>query len=552
MRLAVKKVQIEDAAKLQTLVAEHIDSIEPGLVVLDSRLLLGQATVDVVGLDAQGALVLIVTGLTANEEMLLKAVEAYSWCLEYPESLERLYPSCVLSEERPPRLLFVVERMPDAFHRKIKQLGFSEVDCVEFRLLDVDGVPTAYFEPILKLRRAAPVERAPRVETPAPDAAPAASDKVIAFNGAAAARATSLKLQKLLSQAVVEAAVAELRTSERPAAPPREPAAVVSLVSRQQAVAAARPERVQPAPEPIVLRDPEPIIRVPEPVVAPAPEPIVIPTPIVLPTPELVVAPAAAPVVVREPEPLVVPAAGSPVVVHEPAPVAATADRALFDQLERAMAALELETEAAPASVTEPEVSALVVETEPEPTLEPAPEVRSVRAAAAPVVTPAAVDAAERVSFKDLAAALLGTLAPVEEVQAAAEPSLEELAQRAAEELEAAEAVTTDEVAEAEETDLALTVEALIQSVTPEAVEPEPVAPAPIVEAAPVVEAPLPTRAPVAPAAVAPAVEPPAAPKAGEKAAALPQGFEGLQFPNDGVLTRQWMEFLGQMSSTKA
>jgi len=34
-------------------------------------------------------------------------------------------------------------------------------------------------------------------------------------------------------------------------------------------------------------------------------------------------------------------------------------------------------------------------------------------------------------------------------------------------------------------------------------------------------------------------------------APALPQGFEGLKFPNDGVLTRQWMEFLSQMSTTK-
>jgi hypothetical protein len=32
---------------------------------------------------------------------------------------------------------------------------------------------------------------------------------------------------------------------------------------------------------------------------------------------------------------------------------------------------------------------------------------------------------------------------------------------------------------------------------------------------------------------------------------ALPQEFAGLNFPNDGVLTRQWMEFLNQMSSSK-
>src|SRR5438552_1899784 len=218
MKLAVRKLQIEDAAKLQALVAENIDAIEPGLVVLDSRLLLGHASIDVIGLDANGALVLIVAGLTADEGMLLKAVEAYSWSREYPESLERLYPSCVISDERPPRLVFVVERMPDAFHRKIKQLGFPEVDCVEFRLLEVEGAPAVYFESILRLRRPLVTPIAPRVETPAADA-PTGGENVIAMNGAVAARATSLKLQKLLNQAVAEGPISAPRASELPVAP---------------------------------------------------------------------------------------------------------------------------------------------------------------------------------------------------------------------------------------------------------------------------------------------------------------------------------------------
>jgi RecB family endonuclease NucS len=91
--MAVRKLQIDDVAKLQALVVENFDAIEPGLTVLDARLLLGHATIDVIGVDTAGTLVLGAVGFSANEEMLLKAVEAYSWCLEYPESLVRLYPS---------------------------------------------------------------------------------------------------------------------------------------------------------------------------------------------------------------------------------------------------------------------------------------------------------------------------------------------------------------------------------------------------------------------------------------------------------------------------
>jgi hypothetical protein len=209
MRLVVKKLDVVNLDRLQSLVVEHIDGIETGLAVLDSRLLLGDATVDVVAVDSQGALVLVTAGFTADEEMLLKAVEAYSWCLEYPEAIRRLYPSVDISAARPPRLMFVVERMPDAFHRKIKQLGFCEVDCVEFRHLDVSGTQAAYFDTIARLRRGASAEFQPapiarRVSEPSrrePGDRPLEhGDKVVPLMSAPnSSRTTSVRLQKMLN-----------------------------------------------------------------------------------------------------------------------------------------------------------------------------------------------------------------------------------------------------------------------------------------------------------------------------------------------------------------
>ena len=220
MTLAVRKLRVDDGAKLQALVVENFDAIEQGLTVLDSRLLLGHATIDVLGVDSNGALVLGAIGFTANEEMLLKAVEAYSWCLEYPESLVRLYPSCEVSEDRPPRLLFVVERVPDAFHRKIKQLGFPEVDCVEVRHLEFDGVPAVYFETLLRLRRGVGPARA--VDTAA---AGSAADTVT--DTRPVARAATPKLP-------------EVSTTEAPASPrAAEPAAVPAVAGPDRLVVEA-------------------------------------------------------------------------------------------------------------------------------------------------------------------------------------------------------------------------------------------------------------------------------------------------------------------------
>ena len=227
MSFVVKKRDLTDPAQLQALIVEHVDDLERGLTILDSRLLLGQASIDIVALDADGVLVLIALGLVADEEMFLKAVDAYSWCLEYPDAIHRLYPTVQFSAAHPPRVMFVVERMPDAFHRKIKQLGFAAVDCVEFRHLDVDGTPAMYFDSLARLRRAVVSAAAPEHNGVPP--APMAQG-----------RPTSVKLQKLLG-------------ADRSAAG-REPAPVVRMVPRtpprpepKPAASALRPEHVAPA-----------------------------------------------------------------------------------------------------------------------------------------------------------------------------------------------------------------------------------------------------------------------------------------------------------------
>jgi hypothetical protein len=100
--------------------------------------------------------------------------------------------------------------------------------------------------------------------------------------------------------------------------------------------------------------------------------------------------------------------------------------------------------------------------------------------------------------------------------------------------------------------------QALLGGKTP---EPRAETPAEPVVTEPVVAAPV-AAAPAAPALTVESLAAMAAPVAAAEEAmvadttkqimsALPQEFEGLTFPNDGVLTRQWMDFLNQMSTTK-
>src|SRR5207237_5105403 len=98
-----------------------------------------------------------------------RVMDAYSWCLEYPDTLRRLYPMAQASA-RPPRILFIVERMTDAFLRRMKQLSFLEIDCFEFRHLEVNGASVMYFDLVERLRKIVESTRdtrSPRVPAPA-------------------------------------------------------------------------------------------------------------------------------------------------------------------------------------------------------------------------------------------------------------------------------------------------------------------------------------------------------------------------------------------------
>jgi len=154
MSATCQKLKVKDLGDLEKLVAENIEGIESGLQVIDSRVLLGHAVIDLVGLDAKGALVLIALDFTASEGPLLRAMDAHSWCLEYPDTIRRLYPMATVSSTRPPRVLFVAERLTDAFVRRIKQLSFLEIDCLKFCYLDVNGTSGLYFDLVERLQRA--------------------------------------------------------------------------------------------------------------------------------------------------------------------------------------------------------------------------------------------------------------------------------------------------------------------------------------------------------------------------------------------------------------
>lgn len=131
MALIARKLQGPAHDRVRRFVAQHAHALEPGLSVLETSLRLGRATIDVVALDAKQTLVLVVAGEVADERMLISTLDAYVWCLVFPDNLRRLYPTAEITMTRPPRVIFVAERIPDAFLELVERLSVVPVECQE-------------------------------------------------------------------------------------------------------------------------------------------------------------------------------------------------------------------------------------------------------------------------------------------------------------------------------------------------------------------------------------------------------------------------------------
>jgi hypothetical protein len=148
MMTSIRQLSVTDPQELESLVAAALPDLEPGLTVLDRRLVTGATVVDLVAIDPRDRLALWFLAFRADGAMLLRALEAYGWCRENGSLLLRLFPSRRIDAETPPRLFLAAPRFSDHFRSTVRYLTSLNPVCVEYRYLEVDGNPTLYFDPV--------------------------------------------------------------------------------------------------------------------------------------------------------------------------------------------------------------------------------------------------------------------------------------------------------------------------------------------------------------------------------------------------------------------
>jgi DNA-binding NarL/FixJ family response regulator len=131
---------VEPHAGLTRLVAQHIEALEPGLRIIESRFPVERASVDFVALDARNSLVLVVVGRAADSGTFLRAAQVYWWCREHPDLVRGLFPAARIAPDQPLRLLFVAQRFTPLFVRALEQLRLADVRCLRYQDMAADGI----------------------------------------------------------------------------------------------------------------------------------------------------------------------------------------------------------------------------------------------------------------------------------------------------------------------------------------------------------------------------------------------------------------------------
>jgi hypothetical protein len=166
--LRLQKRALDDVKALEKLVVSNAEGLEPEVRIIDARLVLGDATIDLVGVDPDGVLTLIALGLTADGSMILRTLGAFSWAVDDPAAVNQRYPAANIDASRVPRVMFIAERLPEVFRRQVRQLDVPVIDCVEVRHFEAGRNTAVSFEVVERIRR----------DGPAPAVAPAPTGDV--------------------------------------------------------------------------------------------------------------------------------------------------------------------------------------------------------------------------------------------------------------------------------------------------------------------------------------------------------------------------------------
>ena len=142
---------LDGSESIKELIRSHPSILEEGFRVLDISLKAGDAgTIDAIGVDRSGGLVIVIMDTGDPEAALARLLDAQIWSTDQRELLGRLYAAHGVDLDRPVRGFLLAPAFTHAFLRRLALLTPDITACLARQVAFVDGSRVA-IEPAASL-----------------------------------------------------------------------------------------------------------------------------------------------------------------------------------------------------------------------------------------------------------------------------------------------------------------------------------------------------------------------------------------------------------------
>lgn len=145
MSIRVRPINIGERDQLEPIIITNPDVIEPGLKIVAHQLSTDSGPLDILGVDAEGTLVVIELKNEPAEGHLDQGLRYYDWCRQNLAWIAQAYDAKVrINPGNPPRLVLVAPAFTDTVKRIAKYVDI-ELQLFEYHAFENDKAEKGSF-----------------------------------------------------------------------------------------------------------------------------------------------------------------------------------------------------------------------------------------------------------------------------------------------------------------------------------------------------------------------------------------------------------------------
>jgi hypothetical protein len=142
-----RKSQI-DRERLREVILKNPDCLDPNLNFIDVDLNTKEGTIDLLGIDSTGQLVIVYVDIEERNEVLTSVLSQIHWLKKYESLLKRLFSGKNIDFTQSPQVYLVSSYFSEKLKAAVKQIVIQKIKLIQFNYLNHKDQDAIFFEEV--------------------------------------------------------------------------------------------------------------------------------------------------------------------------------------------------------------------------------------------------------------------------------------------------------------------------------------------------------------------------------------------------------------------